>query len=609
MGVETPRIPDPMNLWRYQWLLYVLVACIVVLPYFVLDSANRKIHDADKMVAHSAQVESITSKLLYEVRDLEAAAATIIDGLDVPNIRRRVAESQGNIPLLMNQLITLTSDNPRQQVKVGELKAKVDQRLDYSLRIINSQDQAERRRLLDTMVNDFPMRGAANDVLAEETSLLARRSRQAERLRTQGQWISLLTTAAQFGLLSLLIWITLRLQSRRQAAERAMHNANTRALKVMHTIREPIAVLDKDQRVVLHNNAFAELYTSGNNGKDNETINGLHISELGHDAWSGREIAQRLRDVLSRGREIWDFELGQTTADGVRRTMMLDARRMNLPDREGEFALITLSDISSQKASEEEIVELNRQLEGKIEQVSDINRELEAFSYSVSHDLRAPLRHISGFAQKLGRQLGDHADDKTRHYIDTIDHSAQRMAMLIDDLLVYSRLGRSALRLQPVDMQSLVAETRALLDSNALADTPDRRIQWRIDPMPMVVADENMMRQLWLNLLGNAMKYSAQRDPTLIDVGYRRLDDGRHEFTVRDNGVGFDMEYAGKLFGVFQRLHKASDFPGTGIGLASTQRVLTRHGGTITAESVVGEGATFRFILPASQDDSTPPNA
>lgn len=590
-----------MNLWRYQWLLYVLVACIVVVPYFVLQRVNKNIHNADAMVAHSAQVESVTSKLLYEVRDLEAAASTIINGVDVPNVRRRVAESEAHIPILLAQLIDLTADNAQQQVRVGELKAVIEQRREYSLHVISEGDSPERKQLRIAMAQNFPMRGAANEVLSEEANILAQRTEMAQRLRTQGRWLSITTTVLQLGLLSLLLWMTLRSQRHRVTAELAVVSADARALAVMQTIREPIAVIDGQERVVMHNAAFRELYASDD--ENDPLIDGQPIHAIGNGAWSGREIAQRLRDVLSRGRELWDFEIGQTTADGVHRTMLLNARHMSLPDREDEVALLTLSDISSQKASEEEIVELNRQLEGKVEQVSDVNRELEAFSYSVSHDLRAPLRHISGFAEKLGRQLGDDVDEKSRHYIDTIDNSARRMAMLIDDLLVYSRLGRSALRLQPVDMQSLVAETRALLDSNVSTDTPGRKIEWKIQSMPMVVADENMMRQVWLNLLGNAVKYSAPRERTLIEVCCQQLDDGRHEFTVRDNGVGFDMQYAGKLFGVFQRMHKASDFPGTGIGLASVQRVLTRHGGTITAESALDQGTTFRFTLPAMLDN------
>ncbi len=158
------------------------------------------------------------------------------------------------------------------------------------------------------------------------------------------------------------------------------------------------------------------------------------------------------------------------------------------------------------------------------------------------------------------------------HYLEVIGGSARRMSTLIDDLLVYSRLGRNAMKLQAVDMQSLVQETRAVLDANRQADVDEgmaaHRVEWRIAPLPVAVADENMMRQVWLNLLGNAVKYSARSEPAVIEVACETTPAGHLQFSVRDNGVGFDMEYAGKLFGVFQRLHKASEYPGTGIGLS-----------------------------------------
>jgi light-regulated signal transduction histidine kinase (bacteriophytochrome) len=278
---------------------------------------------------------------------------------------------------------------------------------------------------------------------------------------------------------------------------------------------------------------------------------------------------------------------------------------MPLPDREERVILMTASDITPRKASEDRIRQLNRQLEGKVDQVSEVNRELEAFSYSVSHDLRAPLRHIAGFAEKLGKHLGEDADDKSRHYLDVIGTSARRMSALIDDLLVYSRLGRSALRNQPVDMQSMVDEVRAMLESNAAAEHPGHRIEWRIAPLPIVLGDENMLRQVWLNLLGNAVKYSARSEPAVVEVHHDHDERGHHRFSVRDNGAGFDMAYAGKLFGVFQRLHAASEFPGTGIGLASVRRVLTRHNGGIWAESEPGKGATFHFTLPGNLEPTS----
>ena len=217
------------------------------------------------------------------------------------------------------------------------------------------------------------------------------------------------------------------------------------------------------------------------------------------------------------------------------------------------------------------------------------------------------MRHIAGFADKLGRHLGDDIDEKASHYLEVIAGSARRMSALIDDLLVYSRLGRSALRLQMVDVQSMVNDTRAMLDANAHAEDADHSIEWEIGHLPVVIADENMLRQVWLNVLGNAVKYSAKSEPARIHVSHEQLDDGSHLFHVTDNGAGFDMQYANKLFGVFQRLHAPSEFTGTGIGLASVRRVLSRHGGRIWAESEPGKGATFHFTLPATGDIANQP--
>jgi signal transduction histidine kinase len=398
-------------------------------------------------------------------------------------------------------------------------------------------------------------------------------------------------------------YLLYRMELRRTDSETELRQASARALAVVQTVREPIVLLDRQLRVLMYNTAFAELYAD--EGRDE-----LHerLEDVGHGAWRDPVIRQRLTEVLARGRELWDFEHVQRTADGLSRTMLLNARRMQLPDLEDDVALMTVSDISAQKAAQNRIAELNRQLEGKIAQVTEVNRELEAFSYSVSHDLRAPLRHVAGFADKLARHLGDGLDEKGAHYLGVIDASASRMSALIDDLLVYSRLGRNAMKLQAVDMQSLVQETRAMLDANLQADAGEggvpHVVEWRIAPLPVAVADENMMRQVWQNLLGNAVKYSSRSEPAVIEVDCTTTRDGELHFSVRDNGVGFDMQYAGKLFGVFQRLHKASDYPGTGIGLASVRRVVARHGGRVWAESAPDQGATFHFVLP-TQDASS----
>jgi signal transduction histidine kinase len=244
-----------------------------------------------------------------------------------------------------------------------------------------------------------------------------------------------------------------------------------------------------------------------------------------------------------------------------------------------------------------ELNRLNDELEHRVNertlQLQEANRELESFSYSVSHDLRAPLRHITGFAQLLERRAGDKLDEVSRGYLKTIVSAAQQGGTLVDDLLSFSRMGRAELHKRPVDLGTLVDEVRRELESDATG----RSVTWRISELPHVEADPALLRQVVRNLLGNALKYTRPRPEAVIEVGASNGPEGV-EVWVRDNGVGFEMQYVDKLFGVFQRLHTAEQFEGTGIGLANVRRIISRHGGRTWAEGAVGQGATFHFSLP-----------
>jgi light-regulated signal transduction histidine kinase (bacteriophytochrome) len=272
-----------------------------------------------------------------------------------------------------------------------------------------------------------------------------------------------------------------------------------------------------------------------------------------------------------------------------------------LRDDSGElrgFAKIN-RDMTDAKRLDDLMRNINDELENRVvertEQLLAANKDLESFSYSVSHDLRSPLRHISSFVSLLEEHLGTQGDETTQRYLGTIGNSARHMSQLIDGLLAFSRLGRSAVNVTAVDFAMLVEA----VVSQIAHDTEGRVVDWVIAPdLPVVQGDALLLREVWANLLGNAFKYSRPRERARIEIGWSVDPAVGYTFHVRDNGVGFDTKYAQKLFGVFQRLHRASDFEGTGIGLALTRRILERHGGSIWAESQLGEGSVFYFSLP-----------
>jgi light-regulated signal transduction histidine kinase (bacteriophytochrome) len=244
--------------------------------------------------------------------------------------------------------------------------------------------------------------------------------------------------------------------------------------------------------------------------------------------------------------------------------------------------------------AERAILELNAALGANAEQLKATNKELESFSYSVSHDLRAPLRAIDGFAMMIEEDCADRLDDEGRRYLSVIRENSKRMGMLIDDLLTFSRLGRLPVSTREVDMDSLAREVM----TEVLGPHGGAGPRIEVGSLPPAHGDPGLLRQVWANLLANAVKYSSKNSQPRIEVSGRR-DGAENCYSIRDNGVGFNMAYADKLFGVFQRLHRADEFSGTGVGLAIVHRVITRHGGRVWAEGEVDRGAVFSFALPA----------
>jgi len=300
--------------------------------------------------------------------------------------------------------------------------------------------------------------------------------------------------------------------------------------------------------------------------------------------------------VLSE-KKVINYELTARARDGRETVVSYNATTFYDRDRKLQGVFAAARDITERKEGEEALLALNNDLENRVHQrtaeLEVANKELEAFAYSVSHDLRAPLRAIDGFSRKVVVGYGDKLDDEGRRQLQVVRDNAQRMGKLIDDLLAFSHMGRREMALQPLDMDAMV---NSVADELREAESL-RAIEFVFSPLPRAWGDAAMLRQVWVNLLGNAVKFSRQRKVAHIEIG-GSMDGGEVQYWVKDDGAGFDMQYAEKLFGVFQRLHRQDEFEGTGVGLAIAQRIVRRHNGRIWGEGKPDVGATFWFALP-----------
>jgi light-regulated signal transduction histidine kinase (bacteriophytochrome) len=264
--------------------------------------------------------------------------------------------------------------------------------------------------------------------------------------------------------------------------------------------------------------------------------------------------------------------------------------------------LVIHREASRRNLAEKDLKNVNEHLEHRTAELSDTNSQLESFSYSVAHDLRAPLRQIAGYSNVLIQDHGPHLNAEARGYLEKVEAGARKMGRLVDDLLSLSKVGRQELSLQDTPLDSVL---RQVVEDLA-PECSGRRVDWQIGGLFSAKCDPGLMRQVFVNLLSNAVKYTGKRERAVIQVG-QMVQNGQRVIFVRDNGAGFEMQYVGKLFGVFQRLHKARDFDGTGVGLAIVQRIIRKHGGRVWAEAELDHGATFFFTLGSPNNMSEQP--
>jgi light-regulated signal transduction histidine kinase (bacteriophytochrome) len=299
---------------------------------------------------------------------------------------------------------------------------------------------------------------------------------------------------------------------------------------------------------------------------------------------------------VARGEPIEHFEAVRVGKDGRRIDVSVSLSRIVDQDNKVIGLSKIARDITQRKRTEREVHRLNEELEQRVldrtAQLETANKELDSFSYSVSHDLRAPLRAIDGFSRALQEDFSAQLPEEGLRYLRTIREGSQRMGVLIDDLLAFSRLSRLPLNREPVNMNDLVWAFVAEMSPAS----EDRHPKVEVNDLPPCNADPALVKQVWINLLSNALKYTRHRENAHIEIGADEFD-GTTTWYVRDNGAGFDMLYVDKLFGVFQRLHRAEEYEGTGVGLAIVRRIVERHGGRVWAKGAVEHGATFFFTL------------
>lgn len=566
------KLPPSFKLHVLFGLLVAFLLLSVGATWFSAELATQKFRQMD----HNRRVVTEFKNLLVLLLDSETRARTYLITGDQQSLewhQAAVAAVGGS----MTALRSLTQDDASQKSRLTAMEPLIRRRLalfseQVQLRQSGDADAAAKvvaggkgKKLMDAI------RLLIATGVAEEDGLILADSAAAEELT--GVSFRIVTIS---GILTLFVAGAAGLFLQREAQLRSLQESEVSVRSIMDAVPDAVIVTDAEGRVVFLNPSASRMF-----GYAPADLLGKQVDVLVPKA--NRPRHERYRAGYMQDPKVrvmaTQMDIRGLRADGTEFPITVN---LGFSEMRGEkLNIATIHDLTELRQTQRHVDELNA-----------LNQELEAFSYAVSHDLRAPLRSIDGFSQILQEEHGAQLDEEGRDCTTRIRKAAQRMGLLIDDMLNLSRIARNKLARSDVNLSAIAQDLATALQTNA----PERETEFAIHPGVTGFCDPGMLRIALDNLLGNAWKFTSTRSPAHIEFGQARVN-GSNAYFVRDDGVGFDMAYAGKLFGAFQRLHEAREYPGTGIGLATVQRIIHKHGGKIWAEAEPEKGATFYFTL------------
>ena len=560
------------------------ILILIILGYYSY-SNNKNFIETSRSVSHTHEVLFHTEQILTISLDIETGQRGYVITGNEKFLEPHIKALQ-NIEDHILQLKNLTLDNPQQQKQIKFLEQLIQRKIASANKTISARrtlgiDSAN--KLIMSLQGQYLMdqiRGVISAMQAEEHDLLSKRHKKNEGNMADFNFTFI-------GLLAGIVLVLIAVSTLTLYNLKRLNRASSEIYDLYNNAPCGYHSLDPNGTLVEINDT--ELNWIGYQRE--EVLHKLNFSDL-LTPESKKTLAANFSKFKKDG-FISDLEFDMLRKDGTLLPVILNSSAIYSKDGQYLKSRSTLFDNTESKKTHLKINQLNKDLEKNISQLEIVNGELESFSYSVSHDLRAPLRSIAGYAQILNEDYADKLDEEGKKTIDTIVNNARRMGQLIDDLLAFSRFGKTELVKTKITMDKLIHSIVYEFQQEA----GERKVEVKVNPLEPANVDITLIKQVWINLISNAFKYSNRKEITKIEIG-AYIEKNENVYYIKDNGVGFDMEYSHKLFGVFQRLHKMKEFEGTGVGLAIVQRIIQRHGGKVWAEAKVNEGASFFFSLP-----------